>query len=223
MDSNLHMDRSDDNSRAVLGTVNWMPDPGLYVNLFEVRFDDRGVEVMCTQRDLHPDLRPLRRQISEKRIDTRVYATGGEIYGYGPQRDRLSDFGFTIRTVQVGQLPQLASRLILDGYVSSLEEAGYTCAFRLGRATVHQFAKALLETPVGVKLFWGVELQSIFLLDPQLNELAYFMVVNPVFTYRSPDNRPLNMHDIVTQYGNDTLRILRTSSLSESGIKPFDR
>lgn len=185
-------------------------DAGLYVNLFEVKFDDCDVKLMRVSRSQYPDLRNLRQRLDDANLDVRVFATGDEVYGYGAESGRLIEYGFVPETVRIGQLPPLASRMVLEGYIASLKEAGYTCEYSFGQVTAYQYGKALLETTSGVKLFRGFELQSLYLLDPDSDLLVYGIVINPAFTYHDSNNQPLNTHDIVARFGHDTLQALRT-------------
>lgn len=183
-------------------------DTGLYVNLFEVEFEDRETDFMVSKRAQHPKLRELRKQITDSQVKARVYATGDEVYGYGPAQNQLSEFGFTSQSVAVAKTPSLASRLVLDGYVDSLVEAGYICWWKFGRANAYQFGKALLEIQ-GVRLFRGFELQSMYLLNPETETLTYGMIIDAVFTYRDSNNKPLNTAEVTSKYGHDTLQQLR--------------
>jgi hypothetical protein len=185
-------------------------DVGLYANLFEVNFEDHDVDFMHTDRSPYPKLRDLRQQLAERKIEARVFATGGEVYGYGSEQNQLVEFGFRLKSVRIGQIPPLASRLVLEGYANSLTQASYTIRWSFGRATAYQFGKALLETPSGVKLFRGFELQSLYLLNPETNALVYGIVVNAVFTCRDRDDQSLSTREVVARFGHDTLRLLRT-------------
>jgi hypothetical protein len=184
-------------------------DPGLYVNLFEVDFDDREVNLMCVGRSQYPKLKPLRDQLSESGINAQVYAAGGTIYGYGPSQEQLEEFGFIQDTVIVGEVPQLASRMILEGYVKSLEQAKYTCWWNYGRAMAYYFDKPLIETETGVKLYRGFELQSMYLFNPETESLVYCISINAGFKYRDAQNNPLNTRTVKAKFGSETLKKLR--------------
>ena len=121
-----------------------------------------------------------------------------------------AEFGFELKSIRVSLTPPLVSRLILEGYVDSLTQAGYTSRWSFGRVVVYQFGTALLETPQGVKLFRGFELQSLYLLNPETNTLVYGMIIDATFTYRDRDNQPISPREVVTRFGHDALRLLRT-------------
>ena len=185
-------------------------DTGLYVNLFEVKFEDCDVDFMVVDRNRYPKLRDLRQQLTERQIKAQIFAMDDEIYGYGPQQSQLTEFGFTPKSIGIAAFPRLASRLILEGYFDSLMQAGYSCSWRFGRAIVYQFNKALLTTPQGVQLFRGFQLQSLYLHDPEAESLIYGVVIDAVFTYRDRDNLPISPHEVVVRFGQSALRLLRT-------------
>lgn len=184
-------------------------DTGLYVNLFEVEFEDCDADLMRASRSRFPALRDFRKQLADRNLAVRVYAVDEWVYGYGPDRDQLAESGFEPKTIRIREIPQLTSRLILEGYADSLKQAGYTCHWSFGRAFAYQFKTPLLTTTAGVKLFRGFELQSLYLLDPETENLVYGMVINAVFKYRDQNDKPLNTREVVTRFGSDTLRQLR--------------
>ncbi len=184
-------------------------DAGLYVNLFEVEFEDCDADLMCASRSQVPKLRDFRKQLADQNLAIRVYAVNEWVYGYGSDRDQLTESGFETKSVRIREIPQLTGRLILEGYVESLERAGYTCHWSFGRAFAYQFNTPLLTTNEGVKLFRGFELQSLYLLDPETENLVYGMVINAAFRFRDQNDKPLNTHEVVTRFGSDTLRQLR--------------
>lgn len=197
------------NNHAVTRGEDTPMDAGLFVNLFKVNFEDRDTSFMQAERSRYPELRALRERLAEQEIAARVYATGGSIYGYGEEAARLQEFGFTHSVLHVGTIPSLASQQILEGYLDSLKQVDYAVEQGLGHATAYQLGKALLQTASGVKLFRGVELQTLFLLDPETETLVFLMAVDPVFAYKDPRGQPINTHEIVSQFGSETLRDLR--------------
>ncbi len=184
-------------------------DVGIYSNLFQVNWDIRDVELMKVDRSKFSDLRDLRKQLKDKQIDAQVYALDQNVYGYGKQQSDLEKFEF-VKEDRPLDLPELVSRLILDGFVDSLLSAGYSCNYMFGRATAFQLNIPLLNLPNGVKLFRGAEISSQFLFDQENENVAHFIIVDPCFKYTDKTNRSLNSHEIVTMYGSATLKQLRT-------------
>jgi hypothetical protein len=193
-------------------------DAGLYVNLFEVEFEDRDADLMRAKRSQFPSLRDFRKQLADRNLAVRVYAVDEWVYGYGADRDQLTESGFECKTIRIREIPQLTSRLILEGYVESLKQAEYTYYWSFGRVFAYQFKTPILTTSTGVKLFRGFELQSLYLLDPETENLVYGVVINAVFKYRDQNDKPLNTHEVATRFGSDTLRQLR---IKQGDLAPF--
>jgi hypothetical protein len=185
-------------------------DIGILINLFPVTFDDCEATLMRADRCRFPTIRDLRQTLQATGLDAHIFAVAGHIYGYGGEQAALTSYGFEPATVRVREMPQLASHLILDGYVASLVDAGYSCRWRFGRATVYQFGTPLLRTSSGVALIRGFEVQSMYLHDPEEEQLVYGLIVDAAFTYRDADDRPISPRDIAARYGAGVLRQLRT-------------
>ncbi len=184
-------------------------DAGIYVNLFPVELKDRRAEFMVVDRARYPKLRDLRQQLVDQEIRARVCAARDLVYGYGIDQGLLDAFGFRSENVDVASVPELTSRLVLEGYVDSLELAGYTCQWSFGGAIAYQFGTPIVVAQSGVRLFRGFDLRSMFLLDPETNEVVYGIVIDAAFTYRDTASAPISPADIVTKYGPETLRLLR--------------
>ncbi|HSB08319.1 MAG TPA: hypothetical protein VLM38_02320 [Blastocatellia bacterium] len=86
-------------------------DAGIYVNLFELEFDDCSVDLMYTSRDKFPTLRELRDQLVDANVKAQVYAVSedaaevrvNKIYGYGLEQHRLEALGFELTAVRVSR------------------------------------------------------------------------------------------------------------------------
>lgn len=184
-----------------------MLDPGIYVNLFEVILLEEQGDVMVAERNRFQDMRALRDNLKE--LDVSVYAWGDTVFGYGAQVDVLSNFGFISQTIALCDHPRLTERMILDGYVHSLEEASYTCQWSKGTARVYQFERPLFETRTGVRMFRGFELRGQFLWDAEHERIVFGIIIDAIFAYRDRDNRSLNAADVVARFGSGTLKQLR--------------
>ena len=184
-------------------------DVGIYSNLFQVHWGIQDAELMKVERSNFPDLRDLRKQIRDKQIDAQVYALDKDVYGYGQQQVDLEKFGF-VKEDRHLDLPELVSRLILEGFVDSLTSAGYSCNYMYGKAIAFQLNTPLLTLPNGVNLFRGAEICSQFLFDQENENVAYFIIVDPRFKYTDQTNRALNTQELVSKYGSATLKQLRT-------------
>lgn len=184
-------------------------DVGIYSNLFQVHWEIQDIKIMKALRSKYPDLRELRKLLHDTQVDVQVYAYDDDIYGYGRQQTNLQEYGFA-QVDQKLDLPELVSRLILEGFIESLKSAGYTCYFKFGRAFVFQLNNPLLSLLNGVKLFRGAEICSQFLYDQENDEISYFIIIDPSFRYSDRENNSLSTHEIVSKYGSATLNQLRT-------------
>lgn len=183
-------------------------DAGIYTNLFQVHWDIQEVAIMRWKRNKSPDLQDIRKQLHDQQVDAQVYALKGDIYGYGQQQMELSRYGFEKKAQRLDQ-PELVNRLILDGFINSLETAGYTCYFKFGRALALQLNTPLLSMPNGVMLFRGTEITTQFLFDDVTEQVAYFIIIDPVFKYYDQNNHSLSTNEVVAKFGSETLIHLR--------------
>jgi len=185
-------------------------DAGLYVNLFEVSFPDTPVELMRVERSKYPDLRSLRRELAAKQMAVRVYSSRDVVYGYGErQAEALADYGFIKVTVPLKEMPEVTSRMILEGLVERLMVDGYQSQERKGRTTVFDFGTPVFVTKEGARLFRGYDLRSLFLRDPADESLFFGIIVDVVYAYTDSQGARLSTHDVVIRFGNEALQALR--------------
>lgn len=199
----------DQRGKQSIRTPQRVLDPGIYVNLFEVILQEELANVMVIERKRFPNMRALRDTLRAKKLDVWVYAWDDTIFGYGAQASILSDCGFTSKTIALRDHPQLTERMILDGYIRSLEKASYTCQWGKGIAKVYQFEKPLFETETGVRMFRGFELRGQFLWDAEHEQITFGIVIDAIFAYRDREDRSLSVADIVARFGSRTLKQLR--------------
>jgi hypothetical protein len=185
-------------------------DTGVYLNLFQVDFADQVVTLMKSDRSAFAQLRDLRRHISERGIRASVYAVHEDVFGYGPEQQGLSQMGFRPTTLRLSETPQLTSRLILEGFVEALSDAGYSYVWEFGRAIAFQLGKPLLELPAGVRLFRGVQVAPVYFHDPETERLTFALALDAVFGYRDTAGTTLSPREIVARFGAESLRRLRT-------------
>jgi hypothetical protein len=193
-------------------------DVGIYLNMFEVEFDDSPVTVMATSRNKFPDLRDLRDTLKKRSLDAQVYSVESQIYGYGLQQNELEAFGFSPVQVQIKSIPKLATRLILEGFVTSLAEAEYSCQWNKRGPKVYQFHTPLL-THKEVKLYRGFELQSLYIYNPEIDDLSFVLVIDALFTYRGPQHEPLRPDEVIQRFGKETFDalLIRQGELAPQG------
>jgi hypothetical protein len=183
-------------------------DPGIYLNLFKVTFEDTLVDLMVAPRGSLPTLRELRATLQTRSLQADVYQAENQVYGYGADQSALEEWGFAPTSVQIGSTPPLAARLVLEGFVASLVQAGYTLRWNKHGAAVYQLGIPLLQLDVGVALYRGFELQSMYLNDPETNELFFAFVIDAVFTYRDQQGQALRPDAVIKRFGNKTLDAL---------------
>ncbi|MBN2391969.1 MAG: ADP-ribosylglycohydrolase family protein [Anaerolineae bacterium] len=184
-------------------------DPGIYVNLFEAFLGEEQAYIMVADRAKYLSLRGLRDQLKAKGLDVWIYAWDDTVFGYGMQAAVLTDLGFAKKMLVLREHPQLTERMILQGYVRSLEQAGYTCEWNKGVTRVYQFGHPLFETQTGVRMYRGFELRGQFLWDAEHEHIAFGIVIDAAFAYRDRADHTLGVADVVARFGSATLRQLR--------------
>src|SRR4051794_20928598 len=109
-------------------------DPGFYINLFEVSLPNAPVELMRVERSKYSDLRKLRQELQEKGLISQVYSSRETIYGYGEQSaEELVQYGFAKVMVPLQEVPEVASHMVLEGFVAQLATKGYETRWQKGR------------------------------------------------------------------------------------------
>jgi len=185
-------------------------DAGFYVNLFEVSLPDASLELMRVERSKYPDLRGLRRGLAEKHAAVRVYSSRDVVYGYGErQAEVLVNYGFVKVTIPLKEMPEVTSRMILEGLIEHLAGDGYQYQEQKGRTTVFDFRTPVLVTRGGAKLFSGYDLRSLFLRDPAGESLFFGIIVDIVYAYTDGQGARLSTHDVVARFGNEALQAMR--------------
>jgi hypothetical protein len=180
-------------------------EPGIYLNLFKVTFEDTPVTLMIAPRRDFSKLKDFRTLLRERVIVADVFTVDDKVYGYGAQQDALVEFGFTTNTIQIGLLPQLATRLVIDGFVAELTRAGYSLEWSKQGATVFQLSSPLLKLESGLTLYRGFDIQSLYLNDPEVDELMFAVVIDAAFTYRDASGEALRPDVVKARYGDDAL------------------
>ena len=114
-------------------------DVGLYLNLFRVDVPTDPIRFLAADRSLHPDLRPLRDELTQLgKIGKKVwvYAEGDKVYGYGKDCDSLRSKGFGEVNVVLPNSPCLTARMVLEGFIDRVKQDQYTPLERKGRYEV---------------------------------------------------------------------------------------
>ena len=184
-------------------------DAGIYINAFEVSLQTEIADLFVTDRLRFPDLRGLRNSLSGKKLDISVYAWKEYLFGYGMQMKQLDEFGFKPTTICLQDYPRLTERLIIEGYISSLLNAGYTVYWRKGSAEIYQFNHPLLDNPKGIKMFRGFDIRGFTYWDPESEKNIFGIVIDATFCYRDQQGKSLSTSEVVQRFGSGVFRLIR--------------
>jgi hypothetical protein len=117
-------------------------DVGYYTNLFEVSLADEEITFMEAERSRYQDLRELRASLKR----ARVYADRDSVYGYGKDLSELEPFdGFAETSKRFTEVPNLTSRMILEGYLDELTSNGFELRDQLPVAEALERRKGRVE------------------------------------------------------------------------------
>lgn len=154
--------------------------PGYYINIFQVRFDPLGERLMTLTAGSGPSVKDLRKKYEISGLSVRFHfsAKTKTTYAYGPDRDVVSADGFIASTLELPGVPDLARRLMLDGYVDHLGRTGYKLEWAMGRYTAVQPTAHWKSGDGRVQLFKGFDINSIMWSDPRTSELSFGLVVD---------------------------------------------
>lgn len=188
-----------------------LPNIGIFVNLFHVHLSNEDIQIAIRDRSGLSDLRELRSSIKKQGLDASLASVGDKVFGYGKDLGQIGIDGFHLETVNLTETPKLTTRLILDGYLNSLEKAGYTCSReKHGRAKAFQVNSPLFKcNSGGIELFRGVDLQCLYFSDPDTADLVFGILIDAKYAYRNSKGESLNTFEVVKRAGRTTLRQLR--------------
>ncbi len=183
-------------------------DPGIYLNVFPVKIPEEEILIMTAPRSSFQDLRSLRQGLAEAGRNAWVYADGDVVYGYGSDAATLEEQGFQAQWLRLVELPRLATRVIIEGLVSTLEREGYETLPRKGRWQVYHPSQFHEVANGKIRVHRGYDLRAFFWRDMANNQLAFGLIVDIIWLLRDNANQPLNMRQIRQQYGyNVTITI----------------
>lgn len=178
-------------------------DPGIYLNVFPVTLPDDPIPVVQANRASWTDLRPLREGIKNRNVW--VYADEKIVYGYGPDRAILKDYGFQETEVRLRETPRLATRLIVQGMVNLLRQEGYEALPRKGRWQLYHPNQFKEVAGGGIRVHQGYDLRAFFWKDIVSEQLAFGLIVDIIWALRDAENQPLNMRQIRQRYGYNAI------------------
>ena len=176
-------------------------DPGIYTNIFPVEVPKEAIPMMQAPRSRFPDLRSLRQELLEKNQRAWVYAEGDTVYGYGPDAQILEKFGFQDVSLGLMEVPRLATRIIIEGFVNTLREQGYEIHFRKGHWQVYSPRKYTSVARGVVLVYRGYDLRPLFWKDLATGEITFGIIVDVTWAFRDNANQALNLAQIKRRYG----------------------
>ncbi|GBC92423.1 hypothetical protein HRbin15_00893 [bacterium HR15] len=178
-------------------------DPGIYLNIFPVSIPEEPILLMRADRSLFQDLRSLRQDLEQKRIQAWVYPEDNCLYGYGPNASDLETFGFQQAQLRLSEVPKLASRLIIEGLLNQFRSEGFSVLPYKGRWRVHP--NQCSEVADGqVRVYQGYDLR-VFYWRSSSSKLAFGLIVDIDWALRDHEDRPFSLQEIRKQYGSKTI------------------
>jgi hypothetical protein len=186
-----------------------MIDVGYYSNIFPIEFEETSAKIFIVERTKYLDLRPLRSEIREEGIDVFVYGDVDKVYGYGKRTDWLCSKGFRKFEINLLENPRVTCRMILDGFIKKLIENGFYRLFNKGRSQLIKL-NDFKETSDGmVRIYKGYDIRIIYIFDRNLKELIFGLIIDVIYSFKDRQGEPLNPHEIVNKFGNETLKEVR--------------
>jgi len=154
--------------------------PGYFVNIFQVRFEPPTERLMTLAAGLGPSVSDLRRKYETSGLSVRFHfsAKTQTTYAYGPDREAVSVEGFAPSTIELPAVPDVARRLMLDGFVDHLGRLDYKIEWSMGRYTAVQPTPHWKSGDGRVRLFKGFDINSIMWSDPRTSDLCFGLVVD---------------------------------------------
>lgn len=184
-------------------------DAGLYLNLFPVDMPPEPVTLLASARAAYPDLRPLRDELAQSGKRVWIYAEGDKVYGYGEDSDLLQSKGFDTTAISLPNVPRLASRMILEGFINHIKQEGYEPIERKGRCQVFNWGECQTIRAGNVHVYRGFDLRSLFVKDRETGRLVFGLVVDVTYAVRGPSDEPLSPGEIRRRFGERAVSEVR--------------
>jgi len=153
-------------------------DPGIYINIFQVRVPDDKCQVLIIRRNELSNLHDLRQQLENKNKQVWVYADEDTVYGYGRDASILTEYRFQESTIRLVEKPKLTTHVIIEGLVKKLKEDGYEAIPSKGRWQMYHPDQCDSVADGKVRVYRGYDLRSLFWRDPTTNHLTFGLIVD---------------------------------------------
>jgi len=167
-------------------------DSGLYTNVFEVQIPAEPVDVMVASTSHYPDLRPLREEIKRNRCW--VCRVRSRVFGYGEERDVLSNKSFEAEQLYLRNEPELCKRLILEGLSDQLRSKGYREWSGKARLTLYEPEPYQMAAGGNIQVYRGYDLRSIWW--QQESQVRFGIVVDVRWEIQDTAGKRLNPTEI---------------------------
>lgn len=184
-------------------------EAGLYLNLFPVDIPPQPVRLFVSTRARCPDLRRLRTELEQSGKRVWVYAEGDKVYGYGDDSELLQSKGFELMMISLPNVPRLASRMILEGFINHIKQEGYDPIERKGRCQVFNWGECQTIRAGNVRVYRGFDFRSLFLKDRETGRLVFGLVVDVTYAVRGPSDESLSPGEIRRRFGERAVSEVR--------------
>lgn len=186
--------------------------PGFHINIFEVKWETSSEDLMVLPPRSALSVGELREKYETSGRSLRFYysAKTSTVYAYGPDRAIVTEDGFSPASINMLEVPDLARRVLLDGFADHLSRSGYKIEPRMGRYTAVQHEAHWKSTDGRVQLYKGFDINSIMWSDPRTNNLCFGLVVDLRWVTRDDTGATLKTAAIAT--AGLTLDVARAQS-----------
>jgi hypothetical protein len=175
-------------------------DPGVYTNIFPVSIPLGPCTMFVGDRSRpeYQDLRPIRENIQRRGLSIFLYIPRGsaEVLVYGPDMADQPRQVVEEREVELAEFPELATRVILDGFIDLLRHENYDTRFGKGRATVFPSLAVATVARGEANVFRGFDIRTFFWRDRSRRRLVFGLVVDVVWSTRDQSGRRLQTQDL---------------------------
>lgn len=154
--------------------------PGFYINIFQVKFDPVREQLHVQDSSSGPAVRQLRKKYEASGLRLRFHYSSQTktTYAYGPDRRKASAEGFAAAEISLPSVPDLARRVMLDGFVDHFAGTGHKIERAFGRYTIVQPNPQWKSGDGCVSLFKGFDVNSVMWSDPRSEDLCFGLVVD---------------------------------------------
>jgi hypothetical protein len=198
-------------------------DPGVYVNIYEVKLDNENLTLVKAVRKNFPKLKNLREKIKK----SKVYPLKDQVYGYGDDLSELRELGFRDFKIKTYDVPQLTCSMILDGFADQLERSGFEIESIKFRRRAFDTQKPIQLSLKEIILLQGCEFRTIFLMNPMEETLVFGIILDLKYKFEM-NGSPASYYDIrksvSEKYSSEkATEIIREIRIKTGDLTPYGR